>query len=477
MVRSILCVAILCWITGPSCTGEKGFKTTRIIVDTSFIKKYEDPLLSYIDLTGHTKYLTGNFSNTVNYKVRINKPTYLFIDPIAFFAYPREKYILALDKNGDVSLSSKSKINLSKKAAEGEEMEKYISALRPKSFFGYSNNTPIDTILQSEQKVINQAKYYSACLPKAIDSIAFIMNISLKRKEKFTKYYTARAFEPIYSFYFGNKVQLQNNKLFTEKINSLIPYINHINDKETFFTSGRESVVRSIINALLPISKEEIADEEDIKEDMRFVVKVLDGLAESFSLAYIMNIAIDRDIELSNKTYRWFYKNCNTREYRGYIRREKLLKKQLEKSQSKKPANLLIHIDDNVKTSLEDLIKQNRGKVILLHYWASWCIPCRDDIPYLLKLENELKDSDFISIAISIDKDLFSWKVMSDKLLLNPKNSYCINPAGAQPFMDDYIEAIPKYILINKNGEFKTYDAPEAKSSELKNLISKMLSE
>ena len=45
-----------------------------------------------------------------------------------------------------------------------------------------------------------------------------------------------------------------------------------------------------------------------------------------------------------------------------------------------------------------------KGKVVLLNIWASWCVPCREEMPALDKLETELGRKDFAVVAVNIDK-------------------------------------------------------------------------
>jgi thiol-disulfide isomerase/thioredoxin len=44
------------------------------------------------------------------------------------------------------------------------------------------------------------------------------------------------------------------------------------------------------------------------------------------------------------------------------------------------------------------------GKIVLLNIWAIWCVPCREEIPALDKLDKELGGKDFQVVAINIDK-------------------------------------------------------------------------
>jgi thiol-disulfide isomerase/thioredoxin len=45
-----------------------------------------------------------------------------------------------------------------------------------------------------------------------------------------------------------------------------------------------------------------------------------------------------------------------------------------------------------------------RGKVVLLNIWATWCVPCREEMPTLDKLQSELGGKDFEVVAVNIDR-------------------------------------------------------------------------
>ncbi len=46
-----------------------------------------------------------------------------------------------------------------------------------------------------------------------------------------------------------------------------------------------------------------------------------------------------------------------------------------------------------------------RGKVVMIHFWATWCPPCVEEMPTLDKLYRELKNKDFALLAVSVDED------------------------------------------------------------------------
>ena len=50
-------------------------------------------------------------------------------------------------------------------------------------------------------------------------------------------------------------------------------------------------------------------------------------------------------------------------------------------------------------------VKQLRGKVVLLNFWATWCKPCEDEMPAMERLYRALAGSDFELVAVSVDED------------------------------------------------------------------------
>jgi peroxiredoxin len=46
-----------------------------------------------------------------------------------------------------------------------------------------------------------------------------------------------------------------------------------------------------------------------------------------------------------------------------------------------------------------------RGKVVLLDFWATWCDPCREEIPHFVELQNKYRDRGFAIIGISMDDE------------------------------------------------------------------------
>jgi cytochrome c biogenesis protein CcmG, thiol:disulfide interchange protein DsbE len=50
-------------------------------------------------------------------------------------------------------------------------------------------------------------------------------------------------------------------------------------------------------------------------------------------------------------------------------------------------------------------LSQFRGKIVVLNFWATWCPPCVDEMPSLVKLQEKLKDKGVVVLGVSVDED------------------------------------------------------------------------
>jgi len=94
-----------------------------------------------------------------------------------------------------------------------------------------------------------------------------------------------------------------------------------------------------------------------------------------------------------------------------------------------------------------------KGKYLLIDFWASWCAPCRQENPNMVKLYKKYKDKDFTILGVSLDKDNDPWikAIKMDKLIWTQVSDlkFWDSPVA----MIYNIKAIPYSILIDKEGK------------------------
>jgi len=91
------------------------------------------------------------------------------------------------------------------------------------------------------------------------------------------------------------------------------------------------------------------------------------------------------------------------------------------------------------------------GKVILLEFWASWCVPCRNENPGLIKTYNKFKDSGFEIVAISLDEDKKRWIDAIKKDGLPWKHLSDLKGQYNLAALIYKVNNIPDNVLIDKN--------------------------
>lgn len=99
-----------------------------------------------------------------------------------------------------------------------------------------------------------------------------------------------------------------------------------------------------------------------------------------------------------------------------------------------------------------------RGKYTLIDFWASWCVPCREENPNLVRLYNQYKDKDFTIYGVSLDTNPGSWlKAVKDDNL--PWTQVSDLKAWKSEFVELYrLKSIPASVLLDQDGRILAKD-------------------
>ena len=143
-------------------------------------------------------------------------------------------------------------------------------------------------------------------------------------------------------------------------------------------------------------------------------------------------------------------------------------KKQEDNSWTGKPAPDFSLPDVNGK---DISLASFKGKYVLVDFWASWCGPCRQENPNVVKAYNEFKDKNFTIVGVSLDKDKDAWQqaIQHDQLTWTQISDLKYwNSKAVDVFK---FEGIPFNILIDPQGKIIAQelrgDALEARLKEV----------
>ncbi len=138
------------------------------------------------------------------------------------------------------------------------------------------------------------------------------------------------------------------------------------------------------------------------------------------------------------------------------------------------PNNLLQKLNKDT-IQFNKLIQESK-KLKLIDFWASWCVPCRAEMPASKKIIDKYKNKlDYI--FISIDEDESRWKnAVKSEQLQQYMHSYIMFNFDKSDINNKYkIYTIPRFLLFDKNGKLIADDAPRPSNPKLIELIDKNL--
>lgn len=134
----------------------------------------------------------------------------------------------------------------------------------------------------------------------------------------------------------------------------------------------------------------------------------------------------------------------------------------------------------NQKT-LDSLKEVYKGKVLFVNFWATWCKPCTEEFPDILKINSEYKDKDFKLIFVSLDfgKDL---ETQTKKYLskMNVEFTTYFNAFKNDEDLINYMDkkwegSIPGTFIFDKSGKLRKTFIGKTDYSDFKKAVDKYI--
>ncbi len=118
------------------------------------------------------------------------------------------------------------------------------------------------------------------------------------------------------------------------------------------------------------------------------------------------------------------------------------------------------------------------GKVVLVDVWATWCIPCKAEMPHLEKLiEHYQGNPDIVFMGVSVDKqkDMSKWETFVKEHGLKGVQLLADKEFKSQIMIDYEITGVPRFMLFDKEGKIVSVNSARPSTAKLREMIDELL--
>lgn len=125
-------------------------------------------------------------------------------------------------------------------------------------------------------------------------------------------------------------------------------------------------------------------------------------------------------------------------------------------------------------------IADKKDKVVLINLWATWCGPCRSEMPELVALQEKYRDKNFEILGLDVDEEsVEEVKAFAKEMKLNYTLGYADEKFVSEIYKLSRQSGIPQSVLINREGQITGvfFGAGSRSVSDIKTAVEKAVSE
>ena len=141
--------------------------------------------------------------------------------------------------------------------------------------------------------------------------------------------------------------------------------------------------------------------------------------------------------------------------------------------------DLLLKNELGMQLTFKNFLKQYKGKVIYVDFWASYCQPCLQSMPYAKKLREAYKNRKVAFVYLAWNDQENAWKKAISGAETNylGKNYFIANSKVSKILKEWKVYTIPHYMIFDKKGKLVYRNAPGPGSKAIRKLLNKYLKE
>lgn len=130
--------------------------------------------------------------------------------------------------------------------------------------------------------------------------------------------------------------------------------------------------------------------------------------------------------------------------------------------------------EEGKSVTIQEILDQHKGKVLVIDFWAGWCRDCLKALPKARELEENNKNIDFVFLSLDRSKESFDKSL--ERFEMKDKENYWFAGGWKNDF-NNYIDLnwIPRYMVIDQQSAIAKYYAISPEDPEIQNTIDQLL--
>lgn len=156
-------------------------------------------------------------------------------------------------------------------------------------------------------------------------------------------------------------------------------------------------------------------------------------------------------------------------------------KKRSRAAKQAKPVAVASHVEPINTDALKALLSRQKEKPLLVNFWATWCDPCRDEFPDLVKIDTDFRPQSLDFVTVSLD-DMTEIKTEVPKFLALMKATmpaYLLDATDPEPAINavdpKWQGDLPATFLYNEKGEVVYKHFGRVNTAELREAIERLV--